>query len=289
MSLLQAFPRGGGGGTAGVTSFNGRTGAVTPQSGDYGKGDVGLANVDNTADLDKPVSTATQTALNGKINSTEKGAANGVATLDSNGKVPTSQLPSSSAGVTSFNGRTGAVTPQNGDYTKSNVGLGNVDNTADLDKPISTATQTALNAKADNANVVHTTGDESIAGTKTFTGNVVCSNPLTVAGADYAEKFKTLENIPLYRFVTLDGEYAKLAQKNDYILGVTSNTPGILGNILVDEGIAVGLIGQLWVEQDGTAEVNDFVTSGVLGIATKAAAGYRVMAVKDNKCKILFR
>lgn len=33
--------------------------------------------------------------------------------------------------------------------TKENIGLGNVDNTADTDKPISTATQTALNLKAD--------------------------------------------------------------------------------------------------------------------------------------------
>lgn len=32
--------------------------------------------------------------------------------------------------------------------TKSTVGLGNVDNTSDLNKPISTATQNALNAKA---------------------------------------------------------------------------------------------------------------------------------------------
>ncbi len=37
-----------------------------------------------------------------------------------------------------------------GGITKSMVGLGNVDNTADLDKPVSTATQTALNAKLDD-------------------------------------------------------------------------------------------------------------------------------------------
>lgn len=37
--------------------------------------------------------------------------------------------------------------------TKSQVGLGNVDNTADIDKPISAATQTALNAKANTADV----------------------------------------------------------------------------------------------------------------------------------------
>ena len=34
-------------------------------------------------------------------------------------------------------------------YTKAEVGLGNVDNTADLDKPISTATQKALDTKVD--------------------------------------------------------------------------------------------------------------------------------------------
>lgn len=34
-------------------------------------------------------------------------------------------------------------------YTKSDVGLGNVDNTSDANKPVSTATRTALNAKVD--------------------------------------------------------------------------------------------------------------------------------------------
>jgi hypothetical protein len=45
-----------------VQSVAGKTGDVT-----LVKGDVGLGNVDNTADADKPVSTATQTALNSKI------------------------------------------------------------------------------------------------------------------------------------------------------------------------------------------------------------------------------
>jgi len=46
--------------------------------------------------------------------------------------------------VTSVASKTGAVT-----LVKGDVGLGNVDNTADANKPVSTATQTALNAKAD--------------------------------------------------------------------------------------------------------------------------------------------
>lgn len=50
----------------GVVSFNGRAGSVVPQAGDYNKGMVGLGNVDNTSDLAKPISTATQKALNAK-------------------------------------------------------------------------------------------------------------------------------------------------------------------------------------------------------------------------------
>lgn len=46
--------------------------------------------------------------------------------------------------VDSVNGQTGVVV-----LTKSSIGLGNVDNTSDANKPISTATQTALNAKQD--------------------------------------------------------------------------------------------------------------------------------------------
>jgi hypothetical protein len=46
-----------------VLSVAGKVGVVT-----LVKGDVGLGNVDNTSDLNKPVSTATQTALNAKQN-----------------------------------------------------------------------------------------------------------------------------------------------------------------------------------------------------------------------------
>lgn len=56
--------------------------------------------------------------------------------------------------VTSVFGRVGDVTAQTGDYTKAQVGLGNVDNTSDLDKPISNDTQDALDLKEDLINKV---------------------------------------------------------------------------------------------------------------------------------------
>lgn len=86
-----AAPTGtGGGGVAGVSSVNGRTGAVT-----LAKGDVALSNVDNTTDAAKPVSTATQNALNLKAN------ASALATKADlvDGKVPASQLPDQQSGT----------------------------------------------------------------------------------------------------------------------------------------------------------------------------------------------
>lgn len=50
------------GGSGAVDSVNGRVGIVT-----LSKSDVGLSNVDNTSDTSKPVSTATQTALDDKV------------------------------------------------------------------------------------------------------------------------------------------------------------------------------------------------------------------------------
>jgi hypothetical protein len=57
--------------------------------------------------------------------------------------------------------------------TKSDVGLSNVDNTSDAAKPVSTATQTALDAKANDSAVVHDTGDETVAGIKTFSNDPI--------------------------------------------------------------------------------------------------------------------
>ena len=209
------------------TQINGgtqiRSGTITADrlvEGTLTKSAVGLGNVDNTSDADKPISTATQTALDAKQSTSEKGQANGYASLDSGGKVPVSQLPNSimeyqgtwnadtntptlangtgspgdvyrvsvagtalsltfnvgdyviyngttweksdtTDAVSSVAGRTGDVT-----LTSSDVGLGNVDNTSDLNKPISTATQTALNGK--EGTITAGTTSQYFRGDKTF-------------------------------------------------------------------------------------------------------------------------
>ena len=200
-----------------VQTVNGYIGSVN-----LVKSDIGLANVDNTSDVNKQVSSATQTALNLKadtatvrtalalkqnitdanaalnlkLDANKVGVANGTASLNASGKIPTDQIPAisfssvkvlgsqaqmlalSSAVVGSVvirtdvnknyvlaqadpsvltnwielltpappvqtvNGYTGSVS-----LTKSDVGLANADNTSDVNKPISTATQIALDAK----------------------------------------------------------------------------------------------------------------------------------------------
>jgi len=174
---IADIPTGGGGA---VDSVAGKTGVVT-----LVKADVGLGNVDNTSDANKPVSTAQATAIALKIDASSKGAVNGVASLDGTGKVPTSQLPSyvddvvefanlaafpgigeagkiyvaddtnltyrwsGSAYVRIADGDVSSVAGRKGDITLTSVdvGLGNVNNTSDAAKPISAATQTALNGK----------------------------------------------------------------------------------------------------------------------------------------------
>jgi hypothetical protein len=92
--------------TTGIQTLTNKT--ITTPAG-LVKSDVGLGNVDNTTDANKPVSTATQTALDLKAPKAD----------------PT------------FTGTVSGI-------TKAMVGLGNVDDTADTAKPVSTAQATAI-------------------------------------------------------------------------------------------------------------------------------------------------
>ena len=68
-----------------------------------------------------------------------------------------------------------------------------------------------------------------------FSGNVYAGGAYKTIGADYAEYFEWLDgNVDnqdrIGLFVTLDGDKIKLATKDDYILGVISANPSIVGN-----------------------------------------------------------
>jgi hypothetical protein len=94
------------------------------------KAAVGLGNVDNTSDTNKPVSTSTQTALNTKANVAD---------------VTSSLALKANLASPIFTGTVSGI-------DKTMVGLPNVDNTSDANKPVSTATQAALNLKENLSN-----------------------------------------------------------------------------------------------------------------------------------------
>lgn len=64
--------------------------------------------------------------------------------------------------------------------TKAQVGLGNVDNTSDADKPISTATQAALDGKASLSGDNNFTGSNSFTKTVSFDSSATFANGFTV-------------------------------------------------------------------------------------------------------------
>ncbi len=197
-----------------VQTVNGYTGSIN-----LAKSDIGLSNADNTSDLSKPVSNATQAALNLKLDANKLGTASGVASLNALGKIPTDQIPAisfSSVKVLSnqsdmlalSNALVGSVvirTDLNKNYvlsatpasnlanwielltpappvqtvngysgdislSKSDIGLSNIDNTSDTNKPISSATQIALNLKANSADIATSLALKSPLASPNFTG-----------------------------------------------------------------------------------------------------------------------
>lgn len=233
---------------------NGGTAATTLAEA---KQNLGIDKVNNTSDLNKPVSTVQQNAINAAraLSSSEIAALETQTNLNLSGKEPTL------AAGTAAQYYRGDKTWQTLD--KSAVGLGSVNDTSDASKPVSTATQLALNDKVNKADVIAITkggtGATSAAVARTnlglgdaatknvgklngqlpeFTGNGLGGNgyggnaPVVAGGAD-------LQN---YSYVTgwygLAGTYA-----NSPIAG--SHTSLMLVSIRT-YGAGAAMIFQLW-------------------------------------------
>lgn len=179
------------------------------------KADVGLDNVDNTSDANKPISTATQTALNGKQATITGGAttittsnltANRALVSNANGKVAVSDVTStelgyldgvtsniqtqldsklSTAPVTSVNSKTGAV-----ELTASDVGAqptitangflkGDGNGNITADKPVFTVTITPTEADSSTGTADKTPGEILAAYNAGYAVQALCKVPDT--------------------------------------------------------------------------------------------------------------
>lgn len=253
---------------------------------------VGLGNVDNTSDADKPISTATQTALNAKAdkNSTYTktevdakissvyrfvGSVATVNALPANATVGdtynvedtganyawtgtawdklsetidlTPYLTKSEASTTyetieNVGLHTGNKNNPHG-VTKAQVGLGNVDNTSDANKPISTATQTALDKK---------------------------QNTLTQAQLNAVNSGITAAKVSTYdNYAT---EIAGKQPAGDYATN-TSLSQGLDGKVDKNQGVAsAGKV--LAVNEQGVVEPTEIKAGGVN--ATYDATNHRI-------------
>jgi len=262
-----------------VQTVNGYTGAVN-----LSKADINLGNVDNTSDATKPVSTATQAALDLKLDANKVGVAAGVASLNALGKIPTDQIPAISFSsvkvlssqadmlaltsavvgsvvirtdvnknyvlsavpastlsnwielltpappVQTVNGYTGAV-----NLSKADINLGNVDNTSDANKPISTLTQNALNLKAPLAS-------------PTFTGTVTTGvlntsniNATIINTPIYASTPQTLTDASTINWNPALGLNASVTLGGNRTLSFTSiPTAGSYGTLVVTQDATGG-------------------------------------------------
>lgn len=119
-----------------------------------------------------------------------------------------------------FDGTTGKLLKDGGALNKAAVGLGNVDNTSDADKPVSTAQQSALNLKQD----VLVSGTDI----KTINGNSILGSGNMVISADVEGPASAADgNIAIFDGIT--GKLIEDGGASIASLGVAPQTQGAAG------------------------------------------------------------
>ena len=140
--------------------------SVAPRAHSHTPADIGLGNVDNTSDANKPLSGPTATAIANALQ-THVNATNPHEQYATTAQV--TQIVTAQAGglapVQSVNGQKGAVT-----ITKASIGLGNVANLAPADMPMSTAVAAALGGKLDAAALASAIAGKVDSANARFTG-----------------------------------------------------------------------------------------------------------------------
>ena len=189
------------------------------------KAQVGLGNVDNTSDMNKPTSTAQQSSINTAIANLVNSSPSTLDTLNELATALGNDPSFATTMSTSLGNRLRVDTASQGlDSTqktnaKTNIDLNNVNNTSDANKPISTAQQTALDLKANIAS-------------PTFTG--------TVSGID-----KTMVGLG-------NVDNTSDATKNSASATLTNKTINGSNNTITNISLSTGVTGTLPIANGGT-------------------------------------
>ena len=203
---------------------------------------VGLGSADDTSDTNKPISAATQTALDAKLASAT--AATTYAPLNA----PT------------FTGTVSGI-------TSTMVGLGNVENTSDSAKPISTATQTALDLKLASATAATTYAPLA---SPTFTGTPV----LAATGIQFTDGSQTKEGVPSRTPIIQKtaGYTLSVLSERDSLIEVSSAT-GVTVTIPTNATTAFPIGSSIDILQTGAGQVT---IAGAAGVTVNATPGLKL-------------
>jgi hypothetical protein len=137
------------------------------------------------------------------------------------------------------------------------VGLGNVDNTTDAGKPVSTATQTALDLKAPIAN-------------PTFTGTVTVGAP----GVAFSDGTQTKEGVPSRTTIIQRTDSYTLAAltERDSLIEINKSSAATL-TIPTNATVAWPIGTSIDILQTGTGQVT---IAGAAGVTVNATPGLKL-------------
>ena len=248
--------------SAPVTKVSNKTGDVM-----LTKTDVGLDNVDNTSDTNKPVSAAQQAALDLKVDQVSLAAvatSGSYADLANKPTIPTiSDATATTKGMLRLTGDLGGTADAptvTKTYSKSDIGLTNVDNTSDINKPISTATQQALGARISKV----TSTDEALVRFDGTSGQVQNSGVLVDDNNNIA--------IPGNLIVSSDQLYVNPTTKR---VGIGTNQPDAKLKVVSsnsDPGLTISASGGRVLQAQVNGDTKFFIDgSGFFRIGSLAA------------------
>lgn len=219
--------------------------SVAPRAHSHTPADIGLGNVNNTSDANKPLSgptaTAIASALQAHVNATNPHGQ--YATTAQVMQIVTAQA-GGPAPVQSVNGMTGSVA-----ITKASIGLSNVDNTSDASKPVSTAVAAALGSKLDAAALAPALAGKIDSADARFTG-IQRQKAQLIAG----------------------GTGARVLDPNTAAVMVDGGSSGIGGRTYTIAPITADANDLAWFDYVFTHNSQPFLFSGVNALATGAIA-----------------
>ena len=165
--------------------------------------------------------------------------------------------------VISVNNMTGEVV-----LTKSNIGLGNVDNTSDANKPVSTAQQAALDLKVNKA------GD-------TMTGNLAISSSASAQTGLIVQERRYLGDA-----FKVCGMFSGGGDSNKFrILGSATNSNTASFKTLLEIGLSTGNALFLSSVDSTSSTSGGLRSSGGLGVAKAINSGTTITAGTDLETK----